>query len=116
MYKTRLAVKSDNAGKNSQRREKAKLEDISEEGIASRVESNPEHLDVDPEQVTPPSKIRRTTRVSRRTQRYSSSLYYLLLTDGGEPKYYAEAMQVEDSIKWELAMKKEMNSLEKNQT
>ena len=65
------------------------LEDISEENIASRVQGNPEHLDEDPEQVTPPLKIKRTTRVSRPTQRYFPSLYYLLLTDGGEPEYYA---------------------------
>ena len=101
---------------NSQRREEAVLEDITEVDIASRVQGNPEHLDEDPEQVTPPLKIRRITRVSRPTQRYSPSLYYLLLTDGGEPECYAEAMQVEDSVKWELAMKEEMNSLEKNQT
>ena len=75
------------------------LEDINEEDIASRVQGNPEHLDEDPEQVTPPLKIRRATRVSRPTQRYSPSLYYLLLTDGGKPECYAEAMQVEDSVK-----------------
>ena len=38
------------------------------------------------------------------------------MTDGGELEYYAEVMQVEYSIKWELAIKEEMNSLEKNQT
>ena len=79
------------------------LKDISKENIASRVQGNPEHLNADPEQITPPSKIRRTTRISRLTQRYSPSLYYLLLIDGGEPEYYTETMQVEDSVKWELA-------------
>ena len=47
---------------------------------------------------------------------HSPSLYYLMLTYGGKPEYYAEAMQVEDSAKWELAMKEKMNSLKKNQT
>ena len=75
------------------------LEDISEEDIASRVQGNQEHLDEHPEQVTPPLKIRRTTRVSRPTQRYSHSLYYLLLTDSGKLEYYIEAMQVEASVK-----------------
>ena len=110
MYKDRLAVESDSAGKNSQKGEEAVLEDISKEDIASRVQGNPEHLDEDFEQVTLPLKIRRTTRVSRPTQRYFLSLYYLLLTDGDEPEYYAETLQVENSIKWELAMKEAMNS------
>ena len=66
MYKDRFAVESDSAGKNCQKREEPVLEDISEEDIASRVLGNPEHLDEDPEQVTPPLNIR-TTRVSRPT-------------------------------------------------
>jgi hypothetical protein len=31
--------------------------------------------------------------------------------DGGEPGMFVEALKVEDSIKWELAMKDEMDSL-----
>ena len=38
------------------------------------------------------------------------------MTDGGEPKCYNEALQDENSSKWELAMKDEMNSLLGNQT
>ncbi|KAE8725120.1 Polyadenylate-binding protein 7 [Hibiscus syriacus] len=44
------------------------------------------------------------------------SLHYLLLTDNGEPECYDEAMQVEDSVKWESSMKDEMDSLMSNQT
>ena len=47
---------------------------------------------------------------------YSPSLHYLLLTDEGEPKSFDEALQVEDSIKWEQDMVDEMRSLEKNDT
>ncbi|RVW96525.1 Retrovirus-related Pol polyprotein from transposon TNT 1-94 [Vitis vinifera] len=43
-------------------------------------------------------------------------LNYLLLTDGGEPECYDEALQDENSSKWELAMKDEMDSLLGNQT
>ena len=39
-----------------------------------------------------------------------------MLTDEGEPKSFDEALQVEDSIKWEQAMDDEMRSLEKNDT
>jgi hypothetical protein len=31
--------------------------------------------------------------------------------DGGELETFVEALQVEDSIKWELAMKDEMDSV-----
>ena len=43
-------------------------------------------------------------------------LNYLLLIDGGEPKCYDEACQMEDNRKWELTMKNEMKSLILNQT
>ena len=48
--------------------------------------------------------------------RYSPSLHYLLLTDEREPQSFDEALQVEDSIKWEKAMNDGMRSLEKNDT
>ena len=38
------------------------------------------------------------------------------MTDGGEPKSYVEAKHMEDSMKWELAMEEEMDSLHKNRT
>jgi hypothetical protein len=38
------------------------------------------------------------------------------LTDGGKPETFVKALQVEDPIKWELAMKDEMISLLSNQT
>ena len=38
------------------------------------------------------------------------------MTDGGEPECYDEILQDENSSKWELAMKDEMNSLLGNQT
>eukprot|EP00253_Pinus_taeda_P025924 PITA_25924 len=60
--------------------------------------------------------VRRSTRISRPPERYSPSLYYVLLTDSGEPKCYEEAMQVEIMKKWEQAMKEEMNSLAHTQT
>ena len=39
----------------------------------------------------------------------------MLLTDSVELEYYEEALQVEDKVKWELAMDDEMESLMKNQ-
>jgi hypothetical protein len=62
------------------------------------------------------SVVRRSTRLSRPPERYSPSLYYLLLTDSGEPESYEEAMQVDTKRKWEQGMKEEMDSLVNNQT
>ncbi|RVX13264.1 Retrovirus-related Pol polyprotein from transposon TNT 1-94 [Vitis vinifera] len=65
---------------------------------------------------TPVAEVRRSSRNIRPPQRYSPVLNYLLLTDGGEPECYDEALQDENSSKWELAMKDEMDSLLGNQT
>lgn len=43
-------------------------------------------------------------------------MFYILFTNGGEPETYVEALQVKNSIKWELAMKDEIDSLMTNQT
>jgi len=56
----------------------------------------------------------RSTRLSRSPERYSPSLYYLLLTDSGEPECCEEAMQVDTKMKWEQGMKEEMDSLVNN--
>lgn len=58
--------------------------------------------------------LRRSTREIKALERYSPSLHYLLLTDGGELESFDEAMEV--SIKWEQAMDDDMWSLEKNDT
>ena len=68
------------------------------------------------EKVTPEQVLRTSSRSIRAPDRYSPSLHYLLLTDEGEPESFDEALQVEDSIKWEQAMDDEMRSLEKNDT
>ena len=60
--------------------------------------------------------LRRSSRTIKATDRYSPSLHYLLLTDEGEPESFDEALQVEDSIKWEQDMDDEMRSLKKNDT
>ena len=68
------------------------------------------------DQVTSEQVLRRSSRSIRAPDRYSPSLHYLLLTDEGEPESFDEALQVEDSIKWEKAMDDEMRSLEKDDT
>ena len=65
---------------------------------------------------TPPIILRKSTRSVRATDRYSPSLDYILLIDSGEPESYKKALQNENSSKWELAMKDEMDSMLGNQT
>ena len=40
----------------------------------------------------------------------------MLLTYGGEPSCYKEAVLAKDHARWELAMKSELSSIEKNGT
>jgi hypothetical protein len=60
---------------------------------------------------TPTSFVRRSTQLIITPERYSPSLYYLLLTDSGEIECYEEAMEVDTKKKWEQGMKEKMGSL-----
>jgi hypothetical protein len=92
------------------------LDEITEKEIPKEPEN--QNVQQQEQQVpqTPASVVRRSTRLSIPPERYSPSLYYLLLTDSGEPECYEEAMQVNTKKKWEQGMKEEMDSLENNQT
>ncbi|VFQ82754.1 unnamed protein product [Cuscuta campestris] len=84
--------------------------------VEAETQPTPEAEEPEVEQVTPEQVLRRSSRISRVPDRYSPSLHYLLLTDEGEPESFDEAIQVEDSVKWEQAMDDEMSSLERNNT
>ena len=57
--------------------------------------------------------LRRSTRDRHPSTRYSVD-DYVLLTDGGEPESYEEAMEDENKMKWVDAMQDEMKSLHEN--
>ncbi|KAJ0865779.1 putative RNA-directed DNA polymerase [Helianthus annuus] len=59
--------------------------------------------------------LRRSTRNRHPSTRYSAD-EYVLLTDGGEPECYEEAMEDEHKREWVEAMQDEMNSLYENNT
>ena len=84
--------------------------------IQKRGEEDKENVNSQVDQSTPVAEVRRSSRNIRPPHRYSPTLNYLLLTDGGEPECYDEALQDKNSSKWELAMKNEMHSLLGNQT
>ncbi|KAE8693764.1 putative galacturonosyltransferase-like 4 [Hibiscus syriacus] len=108
MYKDMSTVESSSSNTKAETKEFAEFEEI----FGNDVQISPEVVQEEPG--TP--ELRRSSRIPKPTQRYSHSLHYLLLTDNGEPGCYDEAMQVEDSVKWESSMKDEMDSLLSNQT
>ena len=61
-----------------------------------------------------PATVRKYTCLSRPLERFSPSLYYLLMTDYGESECFEEAMQVETRKKWEQGMDEGMESLVRN--
>jgi hypothetical protein len=112
MYKDQLQGKK----QETEKQEYTVLDEITEKEIPKEPEN--QNVQQQEQQVpqTPASVVRRSTRLSIPPERYSPSLYYLLLTDSGEPECYEEAMQVDTKKKWEQGMKEEMDSLENNQT
>ena len=88
MYKDQLQEK---------KQQKSNTEYISVDEITeNETPMAPENQDVQQQQQqvphTPESGVRRSTRESIPPEIYSQSLYYLLLTDGGDPKSHEEAM------------------------
>jgi hypothetical protein len=112
MYKDQLQGKKH----EKEKQEYTVLDEITEKEIPK--EPKNQNVKQQEQQVpqTPASVVRRSTRLSIPPELYSPSLYYLLLTDFGEPECCEEAMQVDTKKKWDQGMKEEMDSLENNQT
>jgi hypothetical protein len=113
VYKDRTSAESDATEPKQEKSEFVNLDELPEGTVQNIIQ---EVEDTRVEQGTPTTAVRRSSRNTRPPQRYSPSLFYILLTDGGEPETYDEALQDENSTKWELAMKDEMDSLMTNQT
>ncbi|GAA0159625.1 hypothetical protein LIER_16357 [Lithospermum erythrorhizon] len=79
---------------------------LEEAGTDEETVAEDEENTSDTMQETETPGSRRSERASRPTQMYSPSANFLLLTDKGEPVSYDEAVQCDDAIKWELAMKR----------
>ena len=92
------------------------LDELTKSVVQKGGEEDKENVNSHVDLSTPVVEVRRPSRNIRPPQRYSPILNYLLLTDGGEPECYDEALQDENSSKWELARKDEMDSLLGNQT
>ena len=89
---------------------------MTENTVQNRGKKDKENVNSQVDQSTPVTEVWRSSRNIRPPHRYSFTLNYLMLTDGGELECYDEALKDENSSKWKLAMKDEMDSLLGNQT
>nr|CAN62498.1 hypothetical protein VITISV_000081 [Vitis vinifera] len=103
MYTDRSTVVSDVIEIDQKKSEFVNLDELTESTVQKKGEEDKNNVN---------SQI---FQEHRPPQRYSPVLNYLLLTNGREPECYDEALQDENSSKWELAMKDEMDSLLGNQ-
>ena len=111
MYKDRSTVVPDVTEIDQKKSEFVNLDGLTKSTVQKRGEKDKENVDSQVDQSTLVAKVRKSSRTIRAPHRYSLTLNYLLLTDDGEPKCYEEALQDENSSKWELAKKDEMDSL-----
>ena len=91
MYKDQLQGKK----QETEKQEYIVLDEITEKEIPK--EPKNQNVQQQEQQVpqTLASVVRRSTKLSIPPERYSPSLYYLLLTDSSELECYEEAMQVD---------------------
>ena len=116
MYKDKSIVVSNVTEIDQKKSEFVNLDELTESTIQKRGEEDKENVNSQADQSNPVAEVRRSSRNIRPPYRYSPTLNYLLLTNGGEPECYDEALQDENSSKWDLVMKDEMDSLLGNQT
>ena len=99
MYKNRLTVVSDVTKINKKKSEFVNLDELTKSTVQKRGEEDKENVNSQVDQSTHVAKVRRSSRNIRPPHRYSPTLNYLLLTDGGKPECYDEALQDENSNK-----------------
>ena len=116
MYKDKSTVVPDITEIDQKKSEFVNLDELTESTVQKRGEEDKENVNSQVDQNTPIAEVRRSSRNIKPPHRYSPTLNYLLLTNGGEPACYDEALQDENSSKWELGVKDVMDSLLGNQT
>ena len=116
MYKDRSTVVLDVTEIDQKKSEFVNLDELTENTVQKRGKEDKENVNSQVNLSTPVIKVRKSSRNIRPPQRYSPILNYLLLIDGSESECYDETLQNENSSKWKLAMKDEIDSLLGNQT
>ena len=116
MYKDRSTIVPNVTEIDQKKSEFVNLDELTENIFQKRGEEEKENVNTQVDHITPIAEVRRSFKIIRPSQRYSPILNYYLLTDDGEPECCDKALQDENSSKWNLAMKDEMNSLLGNLT
>ena len=111
MYKDRSTVVPDVTKIEQKKSKFVNLDELTKNIVHKMGEEDKENVNLQVDQSTPLAEVYRSSKITRPPQCYSPALNYLLLTEGGEPKCYDEVLQDENSSKWELATKDEMDSL-----
>ena len=75
------------------------LDELTESIVQKSGEEDKENVNSQVDQSTPVAEVRRSSKNIRPPHRYSPTLNYLLLTDGGELECYNEALRDENSSK-----------------
>ena len=114
MYKDRSTAVSDVTEMDQKKFEFVNLDELTKSTGQKGSKEDKENINSRVDLSTPVAEVCRSSRNIRPPQCYSPVLNYLLLTDGGE--CYDKALQNENSSKWDLALKDEMDSLLGNQT
>ena len=75
------------------------LDELTENTVHKRGEKDKEDVNLQVDKSTPIAEVRRSSKITKPSQSYSLALNYILLTDGGEPKCFDEALKDENSSK-----------------
>ena len=92
MYKDRLTIVLDVTEIDHKKSEFVNLDELTESTIQKKSEEDKENVNSQVDQSTPIAEVCRSSRNIRPPHRYSPTLNYLLLTDGGESECYEEAL------------------------
>ena len=99
MYKDRSTVVSNITEIDQKKSEFVNLDELTESTVQKMGEEDKENVNSQVDRSAPVAEVRRSSRNIRPPHHYSPTLSYLLLTDGGEPKCYHEALQDENSMR-----------------
>ena len=92
MYKDQSTVVSDVAEIDQKKSEFVNLDELTKSIVQKMGEEDKENVNSQVDQSTPVVEIWRSSRNIRPPHRYSPTLNYLLLTDGGKPECYDEVL------------------------
>ena len=100
MYKDRSTIVPKFTKIDQKKSEFVNLDELTKSTVQKRLEEDKENVDSQVDQSIPVLEVCRSSKTIKPPQRYSPTLNYLLLTNGGELECYDEVLQDENS--WDL--------------